>query len=175
MTAEHDEQLEQALTKLTTWHGPVPHLWRRALGAAKTKRARASARLQWLLRQPLSAGIAASIIVIALGATIAINLPHLRMKYDHSQAARRRAPAASDLRGVEAVGKRVVEGRVITRVPEIRNELESLGYVGLAECRRQRIPRIRARHDGVPIRRLGGDPTLCHRRSRPVRVGRRSG
>jgi hypothetical protein len=133
MTAEHDEQLEQALTELTTWHGPAPQLWRRALGVAKTKRPRAAARLQWLARQPLSAGIAASIIVIALGVTIAIKLPHLGMKYDRSQATHRRASAASNLRGVEAVGKRPAEGRPITRVPELRNGLASLGYVADAE------------------------------------------
>jgi len=133
MTAEHDEQLEQALTELTTWHGPAPQLWRRALGAAKPKRRRTAARLQWLLRQRLSAAVAASIIVIALGTTIAVNLPHLGMRYDSNQAARRRAPAASNLRGVEAVGKRPAEGRAIARVPELRNELESLGYVGDAE------------------------------------------
>jgi hypothetical protein len=133
MTAEHDEQLEQALTELTTWHGPAPQLWRRALGAAEPKRPRTTSRFQWLLRQRLSAGVAASIIVVALGATIAVNLPHLGAELEDIPEARRRAASASSVRGVETLGRRFVQERTIAQVPELRNELESLGYVGDAQ------------------------------------------
>ncbi|MBU0617402.1 MAG: DUF4349 domain-containing protein, partial [Planctomycetes bacterium] len=75
MTAEHDEQLELALTELTAWHGSVPQLWRRALRGATGHRALPRPRWAWLLHRDV-AGVAAACIVIVIAAMIATNLPH---------------------------------------------------------------------------------------------------
>jgi hypothetical protein len=138
MTDQQDEQLECALTELTTWHGPVPQLWRRALNGAKAGRPRTSPRLAWLLHQRLSAPIAAAIIVVALGATIALNLPHLGVKRDARHRSTPAAQAGRDvLRAVvgadllaESSADEEDDSRTVEQTVE---QLASLGYVGTLE------------------------------------------
>jgi hypothetical protein len=119
MTAESDEQLEHALTELTAWRGPAPQLWRRALQAAKAGRARTSSRLARMLHQLLSAPIAAAIVVVALGVTIAINLPHLGRS--RSMAGQRRFPVETTVEdgvAMDFAGQAIGESRVgITHAP----------------------------------------------------------
>ena len=90
MTAEHEEQIERTLSELTKWHGRVPPLWRRALAAARPADAPRWPRLAWVLRHRVSAAAAASIAIVALGITIAANLPHLgvRARVPHWGSAR---------------------------------------------------------------------------------------
>jgi hypothetical protein len=123
MTDQQDEQLERALTELTSWHGPVPQLWRRALKGAKAGRPRTSPRLAWLLHQRLSAPVAAAIIVVALGATIAINLPHLAGR---QQARRPTATSPQSGESALSIGRHFT-GRYEAVAPEDAGEPEFLG------------------------------------------------
>jgi hypothetical protein len=134
MTDQQDEQLERALTELTTWHGPMPQLWRRALKGAKAGRRQTSSRLAWLLHERLSAPVAAAIIVVALGATIAINLPHLGAKYDARHRGRPAAQAGKDVvqahGGADVLLERSADEEDDSRTVE---QLDSLGYVPTLE------------------------------------------
>ena len=116
MTAESNEQLEQALAELTAWQGPAPQIWKRALAASKSGKAGSVTRLAWLIHNRVAWPIAACIVVVALGITIAANLPHLPNSLETFSAGKR----ATDMHS---------SGQAILEASD-RRQLESLGYVG---------------------------------------------
>ena len=86
MSAEHEEELEQVLADLTVWPGPAPRLWKQALRNAKGMKPAAS-RWAWLSkRRRFSGPIAACLVIVCVGVTIAINQSSARYGILHSLA-----------------------------------------------------------------------------------------
>ena len=90
MTAEHDDKLELALAGMTTWSGPTPRLWERALKAANKAKTSARSPWAWLSRgRRLSGPLAACIIIACVGSVIYISMSSVTRdygKFNHSVA-----------------------------------------------------------------------------------------
>jgi hypothetical protein len=95
-------QLEQQLAELTTWHGPVPGLWRRALHTADARRPKSG-----LLGQRLPGWLVGTLAVAALiFLVVMISLPPFEGAREprHYSTALKTSPRAPETTGQDAGG-----------------------------------------------------------------------
>jgi hypothetical protein len=74
-TRRPEDELERQLGALTAWSGPQPQLWRRALKAAGSRSGRRLLSVVRLLNRRSALGLVAAVVFVAVGITIAMNLP----------------------------------------------------------------------------------------------------
>lgn len=88
MTTEASNPIEARLAAMTRWDGPLPQVWRRALETARPPAASGLSGFSRVLNSRVATPVAACIAIVALGATVFLNLPHLQaQRYQNVNAA----------------------------------------------------------------------------------------